>query len=479
MNDPEPVVAGVEAIEPERLFDQSRRGRQSAPTRPARLDRARKHSGKYDTRPDDRYCRGVADPVAQYLARYACPEAAIAGRLDGRWEATVVIPAMGESVDFIGGLEALAARPSLVICVVNQTLEAGDGIREANRRLLDALRSLGPRRPVVDADHIATPRFDLLVIDRASPGRELPAGQGVGLARRIGMDVALALAAADRAGPWLHTTDADVELPADYLAAAAGDAVALTYRYWHRTGDLDAVAARALALYEIGLRYYVLGIGAAGLPCAFSAIGSTLAVDARAYAQVRGVPPRQAGEDFHLLAKLAKLGSIVRPRSAPIAIRGRREIRTPFGTAPAIARIAAGLEAGRDHQLYAPESFERLGRLRRALDRLAAGDRLELGDPILEAAFVEVGGPALVERAGAIVDPAIRRREIDQWLDALKALRLVHALRHAGLADRPWREALAAAPFIDLPEGGDLEAIRRALAEAEDAFLIDSSADRN
>lgn len=419
----------------------------------------------------------MADPVAQYLARHARAEAAIADAVDGRWDHVVVLPAFAEPASLFAGLAALAGHGALVILVINEPAGADPVDTAANRELFDAARDLGRSRRCASelpAYRIAAPDFELLVVDRASPGNQLPPGQGVGLARRVGMDLALALRAAGKiASRWLHTTDADVTLPADYLEAAGGldDAVALTYPYWHVDGELRGNRAAALGLYELSLRYHVLGTRWAGVP-SFSAIGSTLAVDARSYAEVRGVPLRQAGEDFYLLSKLEGLGAIRRPRSAPIEIRGRDRARAPFGTAPAIARIAARLDAGGLFELYAPASFAALAEVRRGLDRLGDGGELELGGPA-RAAFDAVGGQRLIEQLAAI-DPRghleTRRRQARQWLDALKALRLVHELRDRGQADVYWREALIEAPFAPDPEGG-LTEIRCQLSDAEDAIL--------
>jgi hypothetical protein len=417
----------------------------------------------------------VAEPVAQYLTRHARAESSIADALDGGWDHAVVIPAMAESPELFAGLDALGERPTLVILVINQTAGASPDDDAANRALLEAARGLGESRrcaSALPAYEVAAPRFDLLVVDRASPGNELPDRQGVGLARRIGMDIALALHDAGKlARRWLHTTDADVVLPAGYLGA--GDeldgAVALAYPYWHVAGELTGRHAIALGLYEISMRYYTLGTRWATVP-SFPAIGSTVAVAARPYAEVRGVPLRQAGEDFYLLSKLDRLGDIRRPRCSPIEIRGRARARAPFGTAPASARITARLEAGERFALYAPESFAAVASVRRGLDALIEGAPVEL-EANAAAAFAAVGGAALVARIAVIDRIDVRRREVDQWLDALKVLRLIHELRCRGNPDVDWREALERAPFVPAVPGEDLETTRRAMAAAEDALF--------
>ena len=100
--------------------------------------------------------------------------------------------------------------------VVNGRVDDSASVRTRNQRCLEVL---GEGGRVLGVDHHrATLRsessYDLMVVDRASPGRELPADQGVGLARKIGCDIALgvwAVKALRRA--WIHSTDADVSSP--------------------------------------------------------------------------------------------------------------------------------------------------------------------------------------------------------------------------------------------------------------------------
>jgi hypothetical protein len=82
-------------------------------------------------------------------------------------------------------------------------------MREANQLTLERLRfHYGEGKSI--ADHAALfehPQGTLLVIDRASPGHELPPRQGVGLARKIAADLALALLAGGSIeSPWIHCT---------------------------------------------------------------------------------------------------------------------------------------------------------------------------------------------------------------------------------------------------------------------------------
>jgi hypothetical protein len=421
------------------------------------------------SRPPTKTAPGKAQ--LQYLERHAEPEARIADRLTGTFGHALVIPAHDEGDDLMRALLSVptgSAGDVLVILVVNAAPEAPAGVHERNAEVLLRLRNeYGPEEAAhLDADAPARVfRFRagrILHVDRASPAHLLPAGQGVGWARKIGFDIALRLHRSRRlASSWLHSTDADVILPRDYFDRAAAlhapKAAALVYPFTHR-GEDDVTLARAVQLYEISLRYYVLGLSSAGSPYAHHTIGSTLAVDALAYAKVRGIPKRTAAEDFYLLGKIAKIGAVVPLAGTPVSVSGRVSRRVPFGTGPAVERIA---RKG-NFTLYHPRIFANLAVWLGAISdlthqspanafskRLVARSRNDGLDP---ANLVEMAGHAQVEAALAAArrhskSGAKFREHVATWFDAFRTLKFVHALEARGLAPLPWFDALREAPF--------------------------------
>ncbi|HMI83050.1 MAG TPA: hypothetical protein VK550_03095 [Polyangiaceae bacterium] len=421
----------------------------------------------------------------QYLAHYAEPEATIADRLTGTFGHALVIPAYDESDDLIRALQSVPAGPEgdvLIVLVVNAPPEAPEWVHERNRDVLKRLRwKFGAEvAAYLDASapaHVFRFRAGrILHIDRAGPRHLLPSGQGVGLARKIGFDVALRLHQSRRlSSRWVHSTDADVILPRDYFerasAPAPPSAAALVYPFTHR-GEEDVALARAVQLYEISLRYYVLGLASAGSPYAHHTIGSTLAVDAIAYAKVRGAPKRTAAEDFYLLGKLAKIGAIVRLGGAAISVSGRVSRRVPFGTGPAVERIA---RKG-NFTLYHPRIFAKLGVWLAAMSdlthlsppgalsaRLVERCRKAHLDPTL---LVEMAAHPSLEAALAAArkhskNAAKFRQHVAVWFDAFRTLKFVHALEARGLAPVPWFDALRDAPFAGrcVEDYGDGKAI--------------------
>ncbi len=372
--------------------------------------------------------------VDKYLARYAEPEHALAADIAGHFARVIVVPAFAEDVSFLDGFRAAARAATgrtLVVVVVNGSDAASAAAHAENARLLRAL---------------STPDDDVSVfaIDRASPGRRLPARGGVGLARRIGCDFALALWRRGRvASPFVVCTDADATLPADAFSAAEPAAASAVVSPFRHVPGGDALVDLAHTHYELSLRHYVLGLAAAASPYAFHTVGSTLRVNAECYAAVRGFPARSGGEDFHLLAKLAKVAPVHRGRGSPIAIRSRASDRVPFGTGPAVQKLARLLDEGQEPTLHDPRVFSRLGEVLAALNRFATERGTLDVDPVSLAFLRERGLDTVLERARReSPSTEVLRRRLHEWFDALATLRLIHRQRDSGLPPVPWRQAL-------------------------------------
>ena len=421
---------------------------------------------------------GASKAVVKYLEYHAEPEAKAAfvlAPLCPPFATLLVIPAYGEDESLS---RVLASIPSvtdgrvLVVVVVNERSDAPEWARDANRHALHKLlskrsRAIGP------ATHFDESRdYALVTIDRTGP-RALPPKQGVGLARKLGADFALALwAAGGCTKPWIYCTDADAVLPADYFdrTGSSGAAQVFDFRHDSESGDC------AILEYEIYLRYGVLGLHAAHSPWAWHAIGSTLSIDMHAYAQVRGFPRRQAAEDFHMLAKLAKVGKIHAARGTPIRLCDRASTRVPFGTGHAMRRAQE-----QPRLATAPQNYAYLAAWLETLDRIGADQTHGLGPALADAARQHKLDDTALRRAldsiGAIesAEKVLGNRtdlgrSLNENFDALATLRLLHALRDHVHCDVSLSEAIATAPFLDAQikrSPGDLEATRDALIEQE------------
>ncbi len=412
--------------------------------------------------------------VEKYIARYLEPEGRAVQKVGKTFGHAIVIPAYDEGENLFRTLRSIPSGPLgevLTILVVNAPADAPHWVHPRSQQLIQQLRQeLGAEFVQAGTPCLrwfSHPRGALLCVDRTGPD-SLPIGQGVGLARKIGCDIALQLhAQGNLRSPWIHTTDADVELPADYfervpVALEADMPAALIYPFWHRC-ESPPELADAMHRYEVFLRYYVLGLADAGSPYAFHTLGSTLAVHALAYAKVRGFPRRDAGEDFYLLNKLAKVGPILQLDGAPLMIRGRSSHRVPFGTGAALKQILAAAARGEGYRVYPPDVFLHLKICLAALELLSADRGREEPIHYLRAAarihpgvdaqqlheeLAELGYLSAVRHAEKISrDSSTMSRHLHTWFDGFRTLKLIHRLTRF-LPKMALLDAVAAAPFV-------------------------------
>lgn len=353
--------------------------------------------------------------IAKYLARYA--EHDIRRHdISEVYDCTVVIPALNENEMLPGCLESLAktGKSALVILVVNADHEHPIEWRENNLRLLrETPDRIGP--------------LTVLKIDRTS--EPLPPKSGVGLARKIGCDIALHLIHEGKVrSQWIRTTDADARVGHDYLDDFAGrEHAAWIYPYQHQ-GESASVH-----LYDTYLRYYEAGLRSAGSPYAFPTIGSLFAFRAQSYAEIRGFPKREAGEDFYFINKARKVGTVGVADRMPIQLMARRTVRVPFGTTKSQLSIEQTLESGQNYLVYDPKVFTHLRSLLDSLLSLRSHrcpDRFRAGlAEATYAAWTAVGGDQAI--ATALTQrktEATLSKHLDDWFDAFRTLKFIHHL---------------------------------------------------
>lgn len=391
---------------------------------------------------------------SQYLERYAEAEARqqLAVKLDRRYHHCLVIPAYREAPKLADTFDQLLTRHSdlLLILVLNQPdnepdLAVNDGLRCALKNM--------------------TQRRQLLLLEREAA---LPRREGVGLARKIGSDVACALMHSGqlREG-WIHCTDADASLPVDYFSAA--DSIAdqsasgvIAHPFQHQ---LAGEMGTAMALYELRLHDHVLALLAAGSPYAFHTLGSCISIRRSVYEQVRGFPRRAGGEDFYLLNKAAKLTKIASPVGPAINIEGRVSSRVPFGTGPALLKLQQ-LDDPLDAPLfYHPQSYAALKQLLSAVEHqqslATALNEYPSALSVLTALGIDA---ALTHCDRQSSDHATYLRHFHQWFDGFRTLKFMHGHRDKGYPDQTFRERYSdITPLSPLSPLGALQQSRAAL----------------
>jgi len=301
----------------------------------------------------------------------------------------------------------------------------------------------------------------LLLVNRFSPSLSIPHRQGVGLARKIAADTALFLIANEIvSSKWIHCSDADANIPTDYFGAAqkieAGTHAALIYPFRH-VGDQSATqsVSNITRLYEQQLQHYVNGLIFAGSPYAYHTLGSTLCLSASHYAQVRGFPKRAAGEDFYILNKLRKTGSITTLKHPTIQIASRRSDRTPFGTGAAVEKLLTEKDHNSSNIFYHPSLFVHLSTAIQWLNQLSRDYFEQMGTKKIAAnqksdwkrhlnnfsndsaatliqGFEQLNFDRCYEHCIAqCKTPAAFNKHLHDWFDGFKTLKWIHALREA------------------------------------------------
>jgi hypothetical protein len=411
--------------------------------------------------------------VAKYLQTRAIHGPwKIEGSPDHGFMGAVVIPALAEYGNLFTTLRSLAANPAeylsrfLVLVVVNHREDAESFDREDNRRTLARL---------AESETEFSP-LRLAWVDAASPSLEMPAKSGgVGLARKIGLDLALSRLKFGDQVPLLVCLDADTLVEPTYLPAITGHfrsshngGAVIPFR--HRPGSSPA-EHDAITRYELFLRSYVLGLSLSGSPYAFHTVGSAMACSAEAYVRMGGMNRRPAAEDFYFLQHICKTAGVGQMRGTTVFPSPRPSHRVPFGTGRSISRTLNG----EDNVItfYHPECFRILGEWL----KIVAGDPCREASLLMSKAasisphlegYLEISGfPCAWEKLRRNCrGPEPILSAFHGWFDALRTMKLIH---HLSATDLPRCGPEEAAPpllklaGIDLPDGisGFLELLRR------------------
>jgi len=167
---------------------------------------------------------------------------------------------------------------------------------------------------------------------------------GVGLARRIGMDIATAYYLSNNtANGVIVCLDADCIVAQNYLVEIERHfnihpkTPAAAIYFEHDLEQCESVENRtAIVNYELFLRYYIEGLRFANYPYAFHTVGSSMAVRASIYKKQGGMNRRKAGEDFYFLHKIIPLGGFTEINTTAVYPSSRPSNRVPFGTGKAV-----------------------------------------------------------------------------------------------------------------------------------------------
>ena len=371
----------------------------------------------------------------KYLAGYAEHEAKVLGSIlqdqtppIKHYRYCLVIPAFQESYQDLSAAWRQLPIDTLIILIINSYFKDDT----ATIALYDEVNAHSKPQHLIENLHllIRDKDKDILLVDRCHNDCLIPRKQGVGMARKIGADIALALITNGIViEPRISLTDADVVLPRDYFTPLiTRDDAALVYPFIHRSSD-DLVDA--IQLYEISMLYYAAGLRWSGSHYGFTTIGSLITVNPEHYAKVRGFPKRDAAEDFYLLNKMAKIGAIRSIQAPIIEIEARLSTRVPFGTGPALAKIAEnGIEG---YLFYNPMVFEELRAFLDGFSSLwSASDVRELyqSSPFILHYCETNDFYSTIETCKKKIksQPVFDKFLVD-WFDGFRTLKFIHEMR--------------------------------------------------
>lgn len=345
----------------------------------------------------------------------------------------IVVPSIAESDNLpalIKSLEKndkLQLHSTLLLIVVNNAVSSSNEVKEDNKKTLKFLRKLKTK-------------LNLSFIDACSPGKEMDdKNAGVGLARKIGMD--LALTKFDYLSlnkNIMICTDADCTVDSNFLIEIADDFDRNNYEaaavnFAHNISGNDS-ETKAIICYEIFLRYYVIGLSFAKSEYSFHTIGSTMICTPEAYVKVEGMNKYKAAEDFYFLEKLAKIYPIGEIKTTFVHPSKRASWRVPFGTGRSIERYLSNKR--NEYQLYDPKSFVILKNWleiyfdQSLLDQQSLIKISRNIHPALHLFLNEQGFEKFIHR---VLLNNKNASEIDKqkhyWFDAFRTLKLIHYLR--------------------------------------------------
>ncbi|RKY90867.1 MAG: hypothetical protein DRQ01_08555 [Ignavibacteriae bacterium] len=360
----------------------------------------------------------------------------------------IVVPAIAEFENMGTLLTSLVNNKpdyfstTLVIFVINNKPTDCKKVKVSNKKSLKLLRSIIQQKDINDplVRKVIDSGLSIALIDAYSKGKELSEkDSGVGLARKIGLDLALtAFDYSIEKKEILFWLDADCIVDPNYINTVVDEfnnkkLFAATINFSHDISGTDELT-KAIIPYEIFLRSYVLGLKHANSPYAFHTIGSTISIDHNAYIKAGGMNKKKAAEDFYFLQKVAKNYKINKIVSTTVYPSSRHSWRVPFGTGKSITRFLSNNK--NEYLLNDPVVFDVLKKwLILFNDKNNNETKHLMGgagkiNKELEIFLIQRKFP---EQWDSILKNSKNSRQLQyqklNWFDGFKTLKLVHHLR--------------------------------------------------
>ncbi|MGP1522758.1 MAG: glycosyltransferase family A protein [Treponema sp.] len=364
----------------------------------------------------------------------------------------VVIPACGEYPGILSAFKSLNAleEAPAIICVVNHRASACTELKENNRTLV---------REAV--------KYGVCILDCTEGENEFKEGEGVGTARRIGMDYALLSGA-----KVIACMDADTLVSSSYGKALydfflQGEAhcrygknppAGAVTDFTHQAAE-NCELQKAIETYEFFIKEHSRRLFKTGTPFYPYALGPSIVSSAWGYAASGGMNRRISGEDFYFLQSLIKIqvqstaaseyGTGLKKRCFTFPVldctvfpQARLSERTLFGTGQKLAALTQKTEAHKQGEsvknsslLYPDKVYAEITQTialfyemqNKSLDFLSECARRvpDVYDFFIRERFSDILEKITIQNRGK---PERLEAAFHTWFDGLKILRLIHYL---------------------------------------------------
>ncbi|MCR4790641.1 MAG: glycosyltransferase [Treponemataceae bacterium] len=222
---------------------------------------------------------------------------------------TVCIPAYNEYPNIISTLQSLALSSAVcnvkvqaIICV-NNRMDSSIEIKQNNHYLVEMLDRISKNEFFVDENSSCGVKIS--VIDYTHGENQFEKGYGVGWARKIAMDYALAGGA-----QVIACLDADTLVSEDYcgeLNRFLSEKMDFASMDFIHQGACSAELQESINHYEFWMKDHSKKLKECGTPFHYMALGSLIIVSSELYAQSCGMKNRLAGEDFYFIQECIKI----------------------------------------------------------------------------------------------------------------------------------------------------------------------------
>ncbi len=387
--------------------------------------------------------------VKKYLQKYSFSNWRIELSEFEGIENAVVIPAICEYGNLMILLSSFVEmdpkyfNSTLVVFVVNNLASSSMEVKKENEKTLSVIRSIlnkDLKTGIETVDNVILSGLKVGLVDAASEGKELPEKDGgVGLARKLGMDLALSIFDfKSNNKKILICLDADCTVEKNYLTEIVQNfnrrnLSASVVNYEHRLNE-DKETTAAIVCYEIFLRFYVLGLKYAKSPYALHTVGSTMICDFESYIKVEGMNKKKAAEDFYFLEKLAKNITVEKISGTTVYPASRKSWRVPFGTGQRVSRFLSNIQD--EYLLYDPKSFYILRdwlKVFHSMKNVNAKIYLKSAEKIDKNLFnfltvqdFEMNWNKIVKNSSGEKQLSVQKM---RWFDGFRTLKLIHFLR--------------------------------------------------